>query len=163
MPPAWSLMRVEMIARPINPSDLIPIRGAYRHRIPLPCIPGYEGVGSVIAIGSSVQKSMLGKRACIAPSGRRNLAAICKGFFLLVYRDPPFHSGRRGFPILYQPSHGMDSLQGASWAFPGFLPARQCVQFCNRTHVRSIVGCFRIQAHRRRAEFGLLEANRNGA
>jgi NADPH:quinone reductase-like Zn-dependent oxidoreductase len=53
---------VEMIVRPINPSDLIPIRGAYRHRIPLPCIPGYEGVGSVIDIGSSVQKSMLGKR-----------------------------------------------------------------------------------------------------
>ncbi|WP_327205366.1 zinc-dependent alcohol dehydrogenase family protein [Paenibacillus sp. RU4T] len=53
---------VEMIARPINPSDLIPIRGAYRHRIPLPCIPGYEGVGSVIAVGSRVQKSMLGKR-----------------------------------------------------------------------------------------------------
>ncbi|NOU86356.1 zinc-binding dehydrogenase [Paenibacillus sp. LMG 31460] len=53
---------VEMIARPINPSDLIPIRGAYRHRISLPCIPGYEGVGSVIDIGIRVQKSMLGKR-----------------------------------------------------------------------------------------------------
>ncbi|MBT2293363.1 zinc-dependent alcohol dehydrogenase family protein [Paenibacillus albidus] len=53
---------VEMIARPINPSDLIPIRGAYRHRISLPCIPGYEGVGLVIDTGSRVQKSMLGKR-----------------------------------------------------------------------------------------------------
>ncbi|MDR6555095.1 NADPH:quinone reductase-like Zn-dependent oxidoreductase [Paenibacillus qinlingensis] len=53
---------VEMISRPINPSDLIPIRGAYRHRISLPCIPGYEGVGTVIDIGSNVAKSMLGKR-----------------------------------------------------------------------------------------------------
>ncbi|WP_407644682.1 alcohol dehydrogenase catalytic domain-containing protein [Cohnella cholangitidis] len=28
----------------------------------MPCIPGYEGVGSVINIGSRVQKSMLGRR-----------------------------------------------------------------------------------------------------
>lgn len=35
---------VRMLARPINPSDLIPIRGAYSHRVSLPNIPGYEGV-----------------------------------------------------------------------------------------------------------------------
>lgn len=42
-------MRVKMLAVPINPSDLIPITGAYSHRITPPVIAGYEGVGRVIS------------------------------------------------------------------------------------------------------------------
>ncbi|QDI91807.1 alcohol dehydrogenase [Salicibibacter halophilus] len=53
---------VRMVARPINPSDLIPIRGAYSHRISLPNIPGYEGVGIVEDVGSSVSQSLVGRR-----------------------------------------------------------------------------------------------------
>jgi len=53
---------VRMIARPVNPSDLIPIRGAYAHRIALPHIPGYEGVGIVEEVGSSVSQSFVGQR-----------------------------------------------------------------------------------------------------
>ncbi|MGG4442172.1 zinc-dependent alcohol dehydrogenase family protein [Brevibacillus fortis] len=53
---------VKMNARPINPSDLIPIRGAYKHRINLPAIPGYEGVGTVIDTGHFAPSSLIGKR-----------------------------------------------------------------------------------------------------
>lgn len=53
---------VRMIASPINPSDLIPIRGAYKHRIQLPAIPGYEGVGIVERVGSSMYSSLVGRR-----------------------------------------------------------------------------------------------------
>ncbi|MEY9869168.1 NADPH:quinone reductase-like Zn-dependent oxidoreductase [Peribacillus sp. B2I2] len=53
---------VRMTTRPINPSDLLPIRGAYSHRIPLPSIPGYEGVGIVEEVGASVSKELIGKR-----------------------------------------------------------------------------------------------------
>lgn len=53
---------VRMTTRPINPSDLLPIRGAYSHRIPLPAIPGYEGVGIVEEVGPSVSKELIGKR-----------------------------------------------------------------------------------------------------
>ncbi|MBT2664173.1 zinc-dependent alcohol dehydrogenase family protein [Bacillus sp. ISL-4] len=53
---------VRMTTRPINPSDLLPIRGAYSHRIPLPSIPGYEGVGIVEEVGPSVSKELIGKR-----------------------------------------------------------------------------------------------------
>ncbi|KYG91871.1 zinc-dependent alcohol dehydrogenase family protein [Metasolibacillus sp. FSL H7-0170] len=53
---------VRMLARPINPSDLIPIRGSYAHRISLPAIPGYEGVGIVEKVGASACKSLIGKR-----------------------------------------------------------------------------------------------------
>lgn len=35
-------IRVQMLYAPINASDLIPITGAYQHRIILPQIAGYE-------------------------------------------------------------------------------------------------------------------------
>ncbi|HHG8775467.1 TPA: alcohol dehydrogenase catalytic domain-containing protein, partial [Raoultella planticola] len=41
-------VRVKMRYAPVNPSDLIPITGAYRHRTRLPATAGYEGVGVVI-------------------------------------------------------------------------------------------------------------------
>lgn len=53
---------VRMLACPINPSDLIPVTGAYAHRISLPSIPGYEGVGVVEAVGAKVNCAWLGKR-----------------------------------------------------------------------------------------------------
>jgi len=46
--PADGVIRVRMHAAPINPSDLIPITGAYRHRVTPPRIAGYEGLGTVI-------------------------------------------------------------------------------------------------------------------
>src|SRR5699024_6368436 len=61
-PPKENEVLVRMVAGPINPSDLIPIRGAYSHRISLPNIPGYEGVGIVEDVGSLVSKSLVGKR-----------------------------------------------------------------------------------------------------
>ncbi|MEK5520532.1 zinc-dependent alcohol dehydrogenase family protein [Heyndrickxia sp. FSL W8-0423] len=54
------LVRMKMC--PINPSDLIPIRGSYSHRISLPVIPGYEGVGIVEEVGPSVSHDLIGKR-----------------------------------------------------------------------------------------------------
>ncbi|KKK36120.1 alcohol dehydrogenase [Mesobacillus campisalis] len=61
-PPKDNEVIVRMLARPINPSDLIPIRGAYSHRISLPNIPGYEGVGIVEEVGPLVSKNYIGKR-----------------------------------------------------------------------------------------------------
>ncbi|MGH0677158.1 zinc-dependent alcohol dehydrogenase family protein [Bacillus luti] len=53
---------VRMRVRPINPSDLIPITGAYAHRIQLPNIPGYEGVGIVEDVGAGVSRDFIGTR-----------------------------------------------------------------------------------------------------
>lgn len=61
-PPKDNEVIVRMLARPINPSDLIPIRGSYAHRISLPNFPGYEGVGIVEDVGFSVSKNLIGKR-----------------------------------------------------------------------------------------------------
>ncbi|MGE8204523.1 zinc-dependent alcohol dehydrogenase family protein [Heyndrickxia sp. NPDC080065] len=61
-PPSTGEILVRMKMSPINPSDLIPIRGAYAHRISLPTIPGYEGVGVVEEVGPSVSQDLIGKR-----------------------------------------------------------------------------------------------------
>lgn len=61
-PPKDNEVLVRMLARPINPSDLIPIRGTYSHRISLPCIPGYEGVGIVEDAGPLVSNHFIGQR-----------------------------------------------------------------------------------------------------
>ncbi|MEF2292132.1 zinc-dependent alcohol dehydrogenase family protein [Virgibacillus dokdonensis] len=61
-PPAADEVLVRMLARPINPSDLIPIRGSYAHRISLPNIPGYEGVGIIEEVGEAVSKQLVGMR-----------------------------------------------------------------------------------------------------
>lgn len=61
-PPKDNEVLVRMLARPINPSDLIPIRGAYSHRISLPGIPGYEGIGIVEDVGPLVSDYFIGKR-----------------------------------------------------------------------------------------------------
>lgn len=60
--PGQGDVQVRMLARPINPSDLIPIRGAYSHRISLPGVPGYEGVGVVEDVGAGVSSAWIGKR-----------------------------------------------------------------------------------------------------
>lgn len=62
IPPGPGELAVRMYARPINPSDLIPVRGAYPHRTQLPAVPGFEGVGIVEAVGPGVSNQMLGRR-----------------------------------------------------------------------------------------------------
>lgn len=54
-------LRVAMSFVPVNPSDLIPITGAYTHRIELPAIAGYEGVGRVIS-APPTHSALLGRR-----------------------------------------------------------------------------------------------------
>ncbi len=60
--PAADDVVVRMDRSSINPSDLITISGAYRSRTPLPFRPGYEGVGTVVDIGSAVEGLSVGMR-----------------------------------------------------------------------------------------------------
>ena len=53
---------VLMRASAINPSDLVSVSGAYAFRLPLPFIPGFEGVGVIDAVGSDVSGLSTGQR-----------------------------------------------------------------------------------------------------
>lgn len=55
------LMRIRMQLSPVNASDLIPVTGAYGHRIIPPLVAGYEGVGEVIT-APETWSHLVGKR-----------------------------------------------------------------------------------------------------
>jgi len=59
-PPAANEVVVKMSAAPINPADLNGIEGKYPIKAPLPAVPGMEGTGSVIEIGSDVRGLAIG-------------------------------------------------------------------------------------------------------
>ena len=58
--PGPGQVRVRMLASPINPSDLMTIRGQYGRRPPLPATPGFEGVGVVDAAGPGLLRFLRG-------------------------------------------------------------------------------------------------------
>lgn len=62
---------VRMAFAPINPSDLMFVRGRYGLRKALPVVPGFEGSGVVVGAGGGVAaRAMLGRRvACLATEG----------------------------------------------------------------------------------------------
>jgi NADPH:quinone reductase-like Zn-dependent oxidoreductase len=59
-------VRVRMLASPINPSDLLYIRGQYGKPPSLPATPGFEGVGIVDASGGGLSAwRVLGRRVAV--------------------------------------------------------------------------------------------------
>jgi NADPH:quinone reductase-like Zn-dependent oxidoreductase len=57
---------VRMLASPVNPSDLLYVRGEYTLQPQLPASPGFEGVGVVEQAGSGLRpRIMLGKRVAV--------------------------------------------------------------------------------------------------
>jgi NADPH:quinone reductase-like Zn-dependent oxidoreductase len=59
-------VRIRMLASPINPSDLMTVRGVYGQKPKLPAVPGYEGVGIVEESNAGLLGSFLkGKRVAV--------------------------------------------------------------------------------------------------
>jgi NADPH:quinone reductase-like Zn-dependent oxidoreductase len=68
-------VRVRMIASPVNPSDLLVVRGRYGVLPRLPATPGFEGVGIVDRAGPGLLgKWVLGKRVVVINSAGGNWA-----------------------------------------------------------------------------------------
>ena len=59
-------VRVSILATPIHPSNLLKISGQYGISPKLPEIPGTEGVGEVVELGSDVHSLSVGQRVFIA-------------------------------------------------------------------------------------------------
>jgi NADPH:quinone reductase-like Zn-dependent oxidoreductase len=58
--PGRGEVRVRMLASPINPSDLLFVRGEYGRSPPLPATPGFEGVGVIDAAGPGLMRHLRG-------------------------------------------------------------------------------------------------------
>lgn len=60
-------VRLRMLARPINPSDLLQVQGVYGRKPPLPATAGLEGLGVIEALGEGVSGLTIGQR--VVPMG----------------------------------------------------------------------------------------------
>lgn len=60
--PGRGEVRVRMLASPINPSDLMVVRGQYGMLPSLPATPGFEGMGVIDATGPGLLKRLRGLR-----------------------------------------------------------------------------------------------------
>lgn len=65
--PGEGEVTVRMRARPINPADLLRVRGRYGTQPALPAVPGFEGLGTVAALGPGVTGVAVGAR--VVPRG----------------------------------------------------------------------------------------------
>lgn len=65
--PGPGQVRLRMLLRPINPSDVLQVRGVYGRRPPLPAVAGLEGLGLVDALGAGVTGFSIGQR--VVPVG----------------------------------------------------------------------------------------------
>ncbi|MHA2028651.1 MAG: zinc-dependent alcohol dehydrogenase family protein, partial [Candidatus Kariarchaeaceae archaeon] len=82
---------VELIASPINPSDILQIQGLYPSQRKLPSIFGTEGIGTVVDIGSDVKNVKSGD-TILLPLGsktwKEKFVISSKGLFPLPSADP---------------------------------------------------------------------------
>ncbi len=60
---------VEVLAAPINPSDVLTLTGEYGMLPPLPAVGGMEGVGKVIELGEGVGFPKVGQRVLLSAIG----------------------------------------------------------------------------------------------
>ncbi|EZA61544.1 hypothetical protein DMN91_003781 [Ooceraea biroi] len=65
--PASDQVSVKWLLAPINPADINTIQGKYPSRPALPAVPGNEGVGEVVAVGSGVRNLGVGDK--VLPNG----------------------------------------------------------------------------------------------
>lgn len=79
---------IEMIAAPINPSDVLTITGQYGALPPLPAIGGNEGVGRVAALGDGVTGVRVGTRVLMpVAAGSWVSHAVAKAATLMPLPD----------------------------------------------------------------------------
>lgn len=65
---------VRIAASPINPSDLMFVRGLYGFKKPLPAVPGFEGSGTVVEAGSGLLPWFLKGRRVACAAADPNIA-----------------------------------------------------------------------------------------
>ncbi len=83
---------VEVLAAPINPSDVLTLTGQYGLLPPLPAVGGNEGVGRVVEVGAGVKHFQPGQRVLLPIGGgtwRTHLVADARAFVPLPNAGDP--------------------------------------------------------------------------
>ena len=89
--PLENEVQVKILARPINPSDEMFIKGVYRHKPQLPQIAGLEGAGVVEKIGNNLDNSLIGQHIAFRAKGTwAEKINIPTESFRIVPKEIPF-------------------------------------------------------------------------
>lgn len=88
--PGPDQVAAELICSPINPADLLYMRGEYGVVPPLPAIAGFEGIGRVTAVGAGVTNVAVGDRVLLSGGVWRDRTILpAAGLFPLPADVPP--------------------------------------------------------------------------
>jgi len=68
-PPGAGQVRVRIRAAAVNFPDILTVQGKYQHKPELPYVPGTEGAGDVLALGSGVTNVKAGDRVIVGSLG----------------------------------------------------------------------------------------------
>jgi NADPH:quinone reductase-like Zn-dependent oxidoreductase len=104
--PGTGQVTIRVAAAPINPSDLMFLRGRYGLTKPTPAIPGFEGAGIVVSAGPDLYgRWLLGKRvACgTEPEGGGTWAQYVTTSTRLCMPLPPRVSDEEGAMVMANP------------------------------------------------------------
>jgi NADPH2:quinone reductase len=82
---------IKIFCTPINPADILFIKGQYGNKKPelFPMIPGLEGSGEIVAVGVDVDSCLIGKRAAVfcEPEGRDTFDGMWAEYHYITIED----------------------------------------------------------------------------
>jgi trans-2-enoyl-CoA reductase len=118
--PAADEVIVAMRAAPINPADLNAIEGKYPVRPTLPAIPGFEGAGVVVELGSDVKNLVLGTQVILPHNlgtWREALAVKAEGLVIAPAEIDPLQAAMLKInPITaWRMLHDFVELKSGDW------------------------------------------------
>jgi NADPH:quinone reductase-like Zn-dependent oxidoreductase len=89
--PMENEVQVKVLARPINPSDEMFIKGVYRQKPELPQIAGLEGAGIIEKVGKNLDNSVIGQHVAFRAKGTwADKINITADSFRIVSKEIPF-------------------------------------------------------------------------
>ena len=114
--PGPGQVTIRVAAAPINPSDVMFVRGLYGLTKPIPAIPGFEGAGTIVSVGPGLYgRWLLGKRvACgTQPEGGGTWAEYVTTSTRLCMPLPKRLSDEQGAMAMANPVTAIALLQEA--------------------------------------------------
>ena len=89
--PLETEVQVKILARPINPSDEMFIKGVYRQKPEFPQIAGLEGAGVIEKVGKNLDQGLIGQHIAFRAKGTwAEKINLPDGSFRIVPKEIPF-------------------------------------------------------------------------
>lgn len=89
--PAADEVQIKIVARPINTSDEMFIKGIYRQKPVLPQIAGLEGAGIIEKTGKNIDSALIGQHVAFRAKGSwAEKINLTQNAFRIVPKEIPF-------------------------------------------------------------------------